>query len=313
MILDFKEIPQANKGGGLQDTFELFARDFLSHLGYLIVEDPDRGADGKRDMIVEERVQGLSAEFCFRWLVSCKHFAHSGTAVKDSDEINIRERLEQHKCDGFMAVYSTLCATSLSGLLNGLKENDVKVMVYDHEKIEAELLKSGIEGLRICARYMPVSYGKYSLEHPDISQIYSDNIPILCDCCGQNLLSGDMDNAIYVLLRKDSDSIEDMDMTTVDMYFACKGKCDTKLRTQYLSRGYIDNGWDDLRDLTIPTVWLSKLMAFLNGIQQNHDMQEPAFSKIKQMFLRTYPYVARNLTTAEKEKFNSLMMLGTLE
>lgn len=34
MILNFKEIPQANQGDGLQNTFELFARDFLEILGY---------------------------------------------------------------------------------------------------------------------------------------------------------------------------------------------------------------------------------------------------------------------------------------
>ena len=117
MILNFKEIPEANKGGGLQDTFELFTRDFLSHLGYRIIEDPDRGADGKRDLIVEERVVGLSDEYVIRWLVSCKHYAHSGNAVKDTDEINILERLKQHGCDGFMGVYSTICSTSLAYLL----------------------------------------------------------------------------------------------------------------------------------------------------------------------------------------------------
>lgn len=28
-VLDFKEIPEAHKATGLQDTFELFSRDFL--------------------------------------------------------------------------------------------------------------------------------------------------------------------------------------------------------------------------------------------------------------------------------------------
>ena len=45
-VLDFKEIPKAHKVSGLQDTFELFARDFLSFIGYKILTDPDRGADG---------------------------------------------------------------------------------------------------------------------------------------------------------------------------------------------------------------------------------------------------------------------------
>ena len=108
-------------------------------------------------MIVEERVVGLSDEYIIRWLVSCKHFAHSGKAVKDSDEINIVERLQQHGCDGFMGVYSTICSTGLNGILNGLKTNGNKVVIYEHEKIEKELLKSDVEGLRICGRYMPKS------------------------------------------------------------------------------------------------------------------------------------------------------------
>ena len=44
--IDFKEMPEAHLGGGLQDTFELFARDFLSYLRYTVAEDPSRGADG---------------------------------------------------------------------------------------------------------------------------------------------------------------------------------------------------------------------------------------------------------------------------
>ena len=39
-VLDFKEIPKAHKASGLQDTFELFARDFLSFIGYKILTDP---------------------------------------------------------------------------------------------------------------------------------------------------------------------------------------------------------------------------------------------------------------------------------
>ncbi|MEG7414448.1 hypothetical protein V6E00_06255 [Serratia marcescens] len=50
-VLDFKEIPEAHKATGLQDTFELFSRDFLGFLGYKIISDPDRGADGGADII----------------------------------------------------------------------------------------------------------------------------------------------------------------------------------------------------------------------------------------------------------------------
>ena len=43
MVLNFTEIPQANLGGGLQGTFELFTRDFLEDIGFEILQNPDRG------------------------------------------------------------------------------------------------------------------------------------------------------------------------------------------------------------------------------------------------------------------------------
>jgi len=72
MILDFKEIPQANKGDGRQDTFELFSRDFFEILGYEIIQHPDRGADGKKDLIICESRVGISGVSQIKWLVSCK-------------------------------------------------------------------------------------------------------------------------------------------------------------------------------------------------------------------------------------------------
>lgn len=303
MILDFKEIPEANRGGGLQDTFELFARDFLTHLGYKIIEDPSRGADGKCDLIVEENVQGLSSEFVFRWLVSCKHYAHSGNTVKDAEEINILERLKQHKCDGFMGVYSTLCATSLAGLLNRLNEFGIKTFVYDHEKIEKKLLKSDVESLRICARYMPDSFEKYHMEHPGLANIFEKNLPIECDCCGRNLLVGDNDMSIYVYLQRQSFRKAVIE----DMYFACKGECDAKLRNIYSRKGYDANRWDDLRDLTIPSIWIMRIISFISEVQRERNIKKPAFEKLKQMFIRAYPYVARNLTTKEKERSQCLI------
>lgn len=81
MLIDFKEIPKANEGSGLQDTFELFARDFLEDYGYLIVQEPDRGADGKKDIIVKESRKGIAGVTEKLWLVSCKHYIHSGKSV----------------------------------------------------------------------------------------------------------------------------------------------------------------------------------------------------------------------------------------
>ena len=112
--LDFKEIPQANLASGEQDTFELFARDFLDLYGFEVLSGPDRGSDLGRDLIVLERRTGVGGETQVRWLVSCKHKAHSGQSVGLSDEQDISDRLRAHGCNGFIGFYSTLPAASLT-------------------------------------------------------------------------------------------------------------------------------------------------------------------------------------------------------
>lgn len=102
-IINFKEVPQANLATGLQDTFELFARDFLEYLGYRTLISPNRGADGGKDLLVEETRIGVGGETKVRWLVSCKHKAHSKSSVSPADETNISDRLAANRCAGFTA------------------------------------------------------------------------------------------------------------------------------------------------------------------------------------------------------------------
>lgn len=302
MILDFKEIPEANKGTGVQDTFELFTRDFLSFLGYRIVQDPDRGADGKKDLIVDEVINGITSEYTIRWLVSCKHYAHSGQAVKDKDEINIGERLKQHGCSGFMGVYSTLASTSLSGLLQGQERH----IIFDHEKIESYLLGT-LEGHRIACRYFPISFKQYQLENPTPAKIFNGEAELCCDYCRKNLLL-ESEHGNYVLLKKEDFDGNGFDAEYKDIYFACSGRCDTILQKMFQSKGLHDMGWESIDELCIPTIWLMRFIAFINGIQKKHDMSDTAFEKAKKLFINTFPYVARHLTQKEEMQVRKLLM-----
>ena len=306
MVLDFKEIPQANQGSGVQDTFELFTRDFLSFMGYRIVQDPDRGADGKKDLIVDEVIEGITSEYTIRWLVSCKHYAHSGNAVKDSDEINISDRLKQHHCDGFMGVYSTLAATSLSGMLQGQDH----YLIFDHEKIESYLLDN-LEGHRIACRYFPESFRRYQLENPTPAKIFDEEAELCCEYCGKNLLL-ESEHGNYVLLKEEDLENGGFGKQYKDMYFACCGECDHELKRIYQEKGLSDFGWESIDDICNPTIWISKIMAFLNGIQQDQDMDNTAFEKMKKLFINTYPYVARHLTEKEKMRVRTLLMYGLM-
>lgn len=127
MILDFKEIPEAHIANGEQDTFEMFARDFFEELGFKIVIGPDRGADGGRDLIIEEEREGILGNSNIRWLVSCKHKVHSGKSVTDKDECDINDRMNSNKTDGFIGFYSTLPSAALQRKVRNSIGEQVKI------------------------------------------------------------------------------------------------------------------------------------------------------------------------------------------
>lgn len=306
MILDFKEIPEANGGSGLQDTFELFARDFLAYLGYRIIEDPNRGPDGKKDLIVEEVLSGIASEQKIRWLVSCKHYAHKGNAVSDKDEPYLHERLNVHHCDGFIGFYSTIASSGFGLLLSGLN----RAVVFDHEKIESYLLRD-IYGMRIAARYFPQSFKNYQLENPLPAKLYAEFEPLLCDCCGKNLFE-DVGMAMYCQYRLDpcednEGEPRQKDRNIKNITLSCKRECDDKLKRMNMKMGYQDCGWWELGDMTIPTIWIHRMISFMNEIYYAKDVDEEAYLKMKKIFIASFQYVARHLTSKEKERVASLV------
>jgi hypothetical protein len=153
-IFDFKEIPIATAGAD-RDQFELFAREFLDSIGFKIVVGPDRGPEAGRDLIVEEVRTGVVGETRVKWLVSCKHHAHSGTSVGVQDEQDIHDRVRTHDCSGFLAFYSTVPSSGLAAKLNapGLPFG---VEIFDQERIEKQLLTPS--GLTLAQRFFPSSF-----------------------------------------------------------------------------------------------------------------------------------------------------------
>lgn len=131
-ILDFREIPLSTHGPE-RDQFELFACEFLDSKGFRILVGPDRGPDAGRDLVVEEIRTGLLGETRVRWLVSCKHNAHSGDSVTSDDERDIHDRVRTHRCQGFLGFYSTIPSSGLAAKLNatGLP---FEVEVFNREK-----------------------------------------------------------------------------------------------------------------------------------------------------------------------------------
>ncbi|MCS1305608.1 restriction endonuclease [Escherichia coli] len=231
-VLDFKEIPEAHKATGLQDTFELFSRDFLAFLGYKIISDPDRGADGGVDIIAEEKRTGVGGETIIRWLVSCKHKAHSGNSVNPGDDANITDRVIANNCQGFIGFYSTLASAGLSGILEGLKGR-IEFQVFDKEKIERELLHSS-RGLEIAERYFPKSLSEWKTENPKPAKIFSDEPSLKCKVCKKELLSQD-DKGIITIWQRIRTDYEKEPEYNEHIFWTCRGNCDQALR-QYVRK-----------------------------------------------------------------------------
>lgn len=299
-LLDFKEIAQANLANGLQDTFEMFARDFFVMLGFQIKEGPDRGQDGGRDLVITEKREGIFGDTEIDWLVSCKHKAHSGSSVMNNDEIDIKGRVETIGAKGFIGFYSTISSSPLGRTLDGLKRYfDVKL--FDRELIEKILLENP-KGKIIARRYFPISFTKWEEAHPKPANIFSEYEPLSCNCCGRDLLpEGD-----GIIVYKE-DSKND---TYVALLWCCKGECDRILKARYRSMGYVDAGWEDISDILIPGKYLAWNMAILNRLQEGIDKyNENAFNNLKQFILRSAQMVVRN---QNEDQIRRLMSLSSI-
>jgi hypothetical protein len=304
-VIDYREIPPANSASGDQDLFELFARDYLAILGFHVVTEPNRGADGGRDFIVEETRSGVGGATRVRWLVSCKHKSHSGQSVSPSDEGNVRDRVEAAKCTGFLGFYSTLPSSGLASVLEGLRDK-IQVLVYDREKIETELLQSSRFSV-LAKRYFPKSYAKWKGEHPTPSDVFSETQPLLCENCGKNLLLPEPSGIVVILDRVRTDYEHDPG-SVEDLYWCCKGQCDRSLKAVYRRTGLID-GWQDIPDILIPIMYARFIIAPMNKMKRGVTFSDEAFEKYKRFILCLYPCVARATTEQERNRIHSLMMI----
>jgi len=297
--LDFKEIPVPTAGSG-RDQFEMFARDFLDMLGFRVVTGPDRGADGGRDLIVEEARTGITGDSKIRWLVSCKHKAHSGASVNPDDESDIRDRLQTHDCQGFMGFYSTLPSSGLAQKLNA-QGLPYEVQVFDGARIESLLLKSPA-GIALSRRYMSASTSNWSREHPAPARLFREDPELLCEYCQKSLLHP-VPSGIIVLWCSHNDDYSERRVEKV--YWCCKGGCDRVLTDKHYRKGLVD-GWEDIPDIIAPVGYLRWFIAIINELHSSRSYSPAALERSKTFLINLFPLVAREMTAAEKDRIGSL-------
>jgi hypothetical protein len=302
-ILDFKELSTAADGSN-RDQFEMFAREFLEATGFLTLTGPDRGPDAGRDLIVEEIRTGIGGETRIRWLVSCKHKAHSGNAVTAQDEPDIHDRVRTHGCQGFLGFYSVVPSSGLAAKLN-VADLPFEVCVYDPEKIETQLLTSY---LALAKRFFPNSFTKWQTEHPKPAELLFNEKPKLnCLYCNSDLLLPQSHGIVVLWTSRDQNGAHNRE-TTQHVYWCCKGTCDRMLKQRFWRSGYAD-GWEDIPDLIIPMTYLRWTLGVMNQIRGTMKYSDDAFENMKELLSNLFSLACRDMTEEEKMRIRALSQL----
>ena len=306
-VIDFKEIPSARADRsekGQQDTFELFAREFLELIGFSIISQPNRGADGGKDILVEEVRRGVGGESRIRWMVSCKHEAHSGKSVSADIESNVVDRVTQHGCHGFMAFYSTLPSSGLGQQLDSFHSSKkLEVQVFDRERIEKYLLGSG-GGISLAKRFFPKSIQGWGSSSSRPASIVVSKVELFCQHTGQNLLDPEPRGIIVFWNRFGDDHTRHCE----DIYWCLKGEPDDVLASRFEATDLV-SGWEDIPDVLIPTVYLKWCLTTMNQLRDGDTYSDQAFEKLKKFLVATFPYVSRDLTDEQRARVNDLMFI----
>jgi hypothetical protein len=254
---------------------------------------------------VEELRTGIIGETRRKWLVSCKHKAHSGASVNPTDEPDIHDRVKTHECDGFLAVYSSVPSSGLAAKLNATKL-PFEVQVYDHERIEKHLLQTPL-GVRLAKRFFPKSIGRWEGNQSSPARIFTQPPELLCKYCGKSLL-WPKPHGIYVEWTKLDDDGGANVGRIEHLYWCCKGACDQGLKLRHRRKGIVD-GWEDIPDMIIPTVFIRWVIVMLNEMDGGVAYSQEAFANAKKLLMNLFPLVARHLTDDEKEEVKGLMQI----
>lgn len=133
--MDFKEL---SKDG---NDFELLVRELLHNRG-LEVYWSGKGPDGGKDLICIEKYSSSFKNTSKKWLVQCKHNAHSGNAVGKSELDSIIDSCGEHNATGYILVCSTYPSSAVVKRLNEIEKNGkISTCFWDSIKLEKELQK----------------------------------------------------------------------------------------------------------------------------------------------------------------------------
>lgn len=296
-MIDFTEIPDG-------DSWEVFCRDYLVALGLVVEIPPAKGPDGGLDLLVREQLRGSLASRQFTWLVSCKHYATSGKAVGTTDEINIVDRLAQHRADGFIGFYSTMASAALVKRLKELRDDGriEAFEVYDSTRIQNGFHNVGLSGVLL--QHLPNSHTSLRPIHPLLGKYE----PLTCEVCNKDLLKESVwgttrGNIIFATHQKDETS------TVESVHFVCKGECDEKMEHFLQSRDFVI-GWDDISDYCNPLIFIRRVTGYINQMRDAPtSYSKSAHDKLIEFYITMSQRTLRQTNDEDRDALKRVMEL----
>ncbi|KEI70785.1 restriction endonuclease [Endozoicomonas elysicola] len=139
MTIDFKRISDDG------EDFELLIRDVLESHGVKILSSPSRGADQKKDLIVEvENKDQIGTTTSIKYLVQCKHKAHSNKSVYENELGDWRSACKKFKVDGYFLITSTIASATVQSNFDAENSdrNGFKMKVWDRQQLQSMIERS---------------------------------------------------------------------------------------------------------------------------------------------------------------------------
>lgn len=100
-----------------------------------------KGPDGGKDLLCIERYKSNFKEFTRRWLVQCKHNAHSGKSVSSNELESIENTCSEFDADGYILICSTFPSSEVVRKLEKIEENKkILTAFWDYKTLELQLL-----------------------------------------------------------------------------------------------------------------------------------------------------------------------------
>ncbi|WP_346883643.1 restriction endonuclease [uncultured Algibacter sp.] len=115
-MLNFKELSLDG------NQLELLVREILLTKGYR-VQWSGKGPDGGKDLICWEHRDSEFINDTKKWLIQCKHNAHSGKAVGIKDLDDITDSCSHHDVQGYLLVCGTYPSSKVVERLEGITNN----------------------------------------------------------------------------------------------------------------------------------------------------------------------------------------------